>query len=264
MDEVGLHPHGRWSLVPGRSSDRQSRAQEISLLREATMDSTNTWVFKFAASGYDWMTAQDLWRSQIALLLDHVPSPPESVLDLGCGPGVSSFELAERSGAQVVGLDFSERMIELAQARHRREFSHLERLTFQHGDAAALELPDHSVDLVTGHSFLYLVHDRQAVLREIRRVLKPGGSLVLMEPHAAGTLYSAAWQARGQLGLLLQHPLDTARFCTSMALWRVFGNANGMLCDTSVAELFAQVGFTQVHTQPTLQGLGLHCIGRVQ
>jgi ubiquinone/menaquinone biosynthesis C-methylase UbiE len=226
------------------------------------MDSTNTWVFKFAARGYDWMTAQKLWRRQIARLLEHVPTLPETILDLGCGPGVSSFELAERSGAQVLGLDFSERMIERAQASHRREFSHLRRLSFQHGDAAALQLPDHSVDLVTGHSFLYLVHDRRAVLREIRRVLRPGGSLVLMEPHAGGTLYSAAWQARGQLGQIWQSPWDTARFCTSMALWRVFGSANGMLSDSSVVQLFGQAGFSQVHTQPTLQGLGLHCIGR--
>lgn len=226
------------------------------------MDSTNTWVFKFAASGYDMMTAQDLWRRQIARLLEHVPSPPRSILDLGCGPGVSSFELAERSGAQVLGLDFSERMIQLAQARHAAEFGHLERLSFVQGDAAALALPDQSVDLVTGHSFLYLVHDRAAVLSEVRRVLRPGGSLVLMEPHAAGTLRSAAWQSRGQLGQLWQTPWDTSRFCTSMALWRIFGSANGMLSDQSVGQLFAQAGFTQVHTQPTLQGLGLHCIGR--
>jgi ubiquinone/menaquinone biosynthesis C-methylase UbiE len=226
------------------------------------MDSTNTWVFKFAASGYDLMTAQDLWRRQIARLLDHVPTPPQRILDLGCGPGVSSFELAERSGAEVLGLDFSERMIQRAQQRHVKEFAHLERLSFAHGDAADLDLPDQSVDLVTGHSFLYLVHDRPAVLGEIRRVLRPGGSLVLMEPHAHGTLPSAAWQARGQLGQLWQTPWDTSRFCTSMALWRIFGSANGMLSDRSVAQLFGQAGFANIHTQPTLPGLGLHWIGR--
>lgn len=226
------------------------------------MDSTNTWVFKFAASGYDLMTAQDLWRRQIARLLDHVHTPPETILDLGCGPGVSSFELAERTNAQVLGLDFSERMIERAQSRHAQEFAHLERLSFVQGDAAVMDLPDQSVDLVTGHSFLYLVHDRRAVLREIRRVLRPGGSVVLMEPHADGALGNAAWQARGQLSELWDKPWDTSRFCTSMALWRVFGGANGMLTDSLVTRLFGQAGFAQVHTQPTLQGLGLHCIGR--
>lgn len=228
----------------------------------AAMDSTNTWVFKFAAGGYDWMTAQDLWRRQIARLLEYAPGPVEHILDLGCGPGVSSFELAERTGAQTLGLDFSERMIDRARMRHRAEFSHLDRLRFVQGDAAAMALPDQSVDLVTGHSFLYLVHDRPAVLKEIRRVLRPGGRLVLMEPHAAGTLSQAAWRARGQLGQLWQAPWDTARFCTSMALWRVFGNANGMLCPQSVGRLFTEAGFGEVHTQPTLQGLGLHCVGQ--
>ena len=226
------------------------------------MDSTNTWVFRFAASGYDLMTRQDLWRRQIARLLEHVPTPPERILDLGCGPGVSSFELAERSGAQVMGLDFSERMIERAQSRHAQDFAHLKRLTFLRGDACELALPDQSVDLVTGHSFLYLVHDRAAVLREVRRVLRPGGSLVLMEPHSLGRLSSAAWQSRGQLGQLWHSPWDTSRFCTSMALWRLFGSANGMLNHDSVASLFGAAGFGQVHTQPTLQGLGLHCVGR--
>ncbi len=226
------------------------------------MDSTNTWVFKFAAGGYDWMTAQSLWRAQVGLLLEHAPEPLNDVLDLGCGPGVSSFELAERSGARTLGLDFSERMIARARKRHAEEFAHLERLRFVHGDAAAMDLPDQSVDLVTGHSFLYLVHDRQAVLREIRRVLRPGGRLVLMEPRAAGTLPQAAWRARGQIGQLIRAPWDTSRFCTSMALWRVFGNANGMLCPDSVGSLFTEAGFGEVHTQPTLQGLGLHCVGR--
>ncbi|MFI5557884.1 class I SAM-dependent methyltransferase [Amycolatopsis japonica] len=115
-------------------------------------------------------------ESEYEFLLSKI-SPGEDVLDMGCGTGRFTVPLAE-SGANVTGLDLSAGM--LAVARGKLEERGL-RAELREGDMAALPFPDGSFDTVS--SMLALMHipiaDRQAVFREVSRVLKPGGRMVL-------------------------------------------------------------------------------------
>lgn len=99
--------------------------------------------------------------------------PGERVLDLGAGTGVSTRELA-RSGAFVVGVDISLGM--LAVGRRDRPDVHLVA-----GDALALPFPDHIFDAVTTSFVIRNVANTPAALRELARVTKPGGRLVICE-----------------------------------------------------------------------------------
>jgi ubiquinone/menaquinone biosynthesis C-methylase UbiE len=202
------------------------------------------WVFNIVADIYAWFTAQAAWRASCARLADELTViDPQLVVDLGCGPGVSTFELARLlPRARLVGLDIAPRMLRQARRRAPRQL----RLDWLRADAARLPFPDASVAACTGHSFLYLVHDRTSVLREIRRVLRPGGRLVLMEPNARGTSPAA----------VLAVSRDP-RHLLSVSLWRPFSRLHGRFTPESLALTLTEVGFVNCHIEETLGGLGL-------
>jgi ubiquinone/menaquinone biosynthesis C-methylase UbiE len=97
------------------------------------------------------------------------------VLDAGTGPGTLARELARRlPGLQVYGIDLSEDMIGLARAHARRE--HLEeRVHFESGDVAHLPYPDQSFDMVVSTISMHHWYELEQPLRELYRVLRPGG-----------------------------------------------------------------------------------------
>lgn len=119
------------------------------------------------------------------------PKAGEEALDLGCGTGVHSIWLAEQ-GLTVTGLDESEAMLDVARAKTQAGGPSV---TWVHGDAARLPFPDSHFDLVISVTALEFVDDRQAVLREVLRVLRPGGRLalgLLTRDSAWGELYAEA------------------------------------------------------------------------
>ncbi|RMG20762.1 MAG: methyltransferase domain-containing protein [Deltaproteobacteria bacterium] len=221
-------------------------------------------VFDLGAAGYDFLTDHTLWREQVARVLDHAPAGVRAVLDLGCGPGVSTFVLAERlpDAAEVVGIDFSGEMIRRARRHHLRRHAELRHLRFLEADVTDLPFDAGRFDLAVGHSFLYLLPEKERALREIRRVLRPGGHLVLMEPNAEGSLLRAALALPARRERLLRAPLAAPRLGTSMLLWRLASGAAGRLSEGRVRQLFEASGFEAIEVLPTLAGLGLHCIGR--
>ena len=95
------------------------------------------------------------------------------VLDVGCGQGIDVANYA-MAGAHVTGLDLTPRHVELARA-------HLEALELQaevvEGDAERLPLPDQSFDRASSNGVLHHTPDMPAALREVRRVLRPGGEV---------------------------------------------------------------------------------------
>ncbi len=102
-------------------------------------------------------------------------------VDLGCGPGRLVVELARRSSdLRVTGIDLSEEM--LAQGRHNaRRAGVADRVSFRQGDAQQIPFPDASLDLVVSTLSLHHWSDPAAVLDEIARVLRPGGSFLVFD-----------------------------------------------------------------------------------
>ena len=119
-----------------------------------------------------------LWSRALGSLL-----PPLDVADFGCGSGILSLEMA-RFARSVVAIDSSASA--LAKARARAEAAgESRRIRFQKDDLHALSLKDASLDLVAISQSLHHVEAPAKVVREAARVLRPGGTVVLIEllPH---------------------------------------------------------------------------------
>jgi demethylmenaquinone methyltransferase / 2-methoxy-6-polyprenyl-1,4-benzoquinol methylase len=107
--------------------------------------------------------------------------PGDSILDVCCGTGDLSFELAHRvsPGGSVVGCDFSEPMLDLA--REKAEQKGVGSVRFEWADALGLPYDAGRFDAVTVGFGVRNFADRDRGLREMRRVLRPGGRLVVLE-----------------------------------------------------------------------------------
>lgn len=141
------------------------------------------------------------WRR--ALLEAVHPQPGDRVLDVATGTGLVAFELARR-GCQVVGLDQSEDMLGVAR---RRLTAHPElhgRVSFVDGEAERLPFVDATFDALTFTYLLRYVDDRAATMRELARVVRPGGRIGMVEFGVPGSAaLRAAWRVHTRVGLPL-------------------------------------------------------------
>lgn len=157
--------------------------------------------------GYDRMGAvlsfgQDpRWRRMLVGVVD--PRPGQRVLDVATGTGLVAAELAAR-GCKVVGLDQSEEMLAAARTRLAGAPALAERVTLVRGEAERLPFADAEFDALTFTYLLRYVDDRQATMRELVRVVRPGGRIGMVEfgvPVAAPL--RALWRVHTRLGLPL-------------------------------------------------------------
>jgi SAM-dependent methyltransferase len=143
----------------------------------------HSFVYEFGQAAVEWLA----------------PKGGERILDIGCGTGQLTAQLAE-SGADVTGLDRSAEM--LAQARHN-----FPGLSFELGDAASFTFPE-PFDAVFSNAVLHWVRDADAVAACVSRVLKPNGRFVA-EFGGKGNcaeLIAAARSAGNALGRRVEHP----------------------------------------------------------
>ncbi len=110
----------------------------------------------------------------------------EAVLDLGCGAGFDAFVAAQLVGPQgrVVGIDLSPEMLAVAEAG--RAEAGIPQIEFREAAAEALPFPDASFDVALSNGVLNLVPDKPAAVREIFRVLRPGGRLQACDMSLVG------------------------------------------------------------------------------
>lgn len=121
---------------------------------------------------------EHLARTRDRVLDNASLGPGDVVLDAGCGDGLIAFGALERGAAKVIFSDVSAELLgvcrEIAAGDPRCEFVR--------GSVDELPLPDESVDVATTRSVLIYVEDKLRALRELHRVLRPGGRLSTFEP----------------------------------------------------------------------------------
>ena len=156
-------------------------------------------------------------------------SPGETVLDLGSGGGLDVLLSARRVGptGKAYGLDMTDEMLALAEENKRR--SGLANVEFLKGEIEQIPLPDNSVDVIISNCVINLSGDKDRVLREAFRVLKPGGRFAVSDVVVRGDVPPAIRR--------------------SMELW--VGCIAGALGDGEYAAKLAAAGFVDIGIEIT-------------
>jgi ubiquinone/menaquinone biosynthesis C-methylase UbiE len=131
-----------------------------------------------------WRTAEN----SAGYLLEAV-TPGMRLLDVGCGPGTITMDLAAMVGprGRVTALERTDAALDLARQEGRRRG--VTNVDFVVGDVAALDLADDSFDVVHAHQVLQHVNDPRLALREMRRVCRPGGVVAARDSDYAGFVW---------------------------------------------------------------------------
>jgi ubiquinone/menaquinone biosynthesis C-methylase UbiE len=186
-----------------------------------------------AAADYEALWQAQLAAAQSALLAGAALAPGERVLDVACGTGLVTFAAARAVGAagHVLGVDLSGQMVEAAQGRAQARG--VSNAGFARMDAEQLALPDASVDVALCALGLMYVPDPLAALREMRRVLRPGGRVAL-----------AVWGERARCGWSPLFGIVDAEVASEVCpLFFRLGQAD------TLARVSAEAGFVQVAQQ---------------
>src|SRR5512138_1986933 len=155
--------------------------------------------------------------------------PGEVVLDLGSGGGIDVLLSAKRvsPGGKAYGLDMTDEMLALARDNQRK--AGVANVEFLKGEIENVPLPDNSVDVIISNCVINLSADKDKVLAEAFRVLKPGGRLAVSDVVVRGEV-----------------PAEIRR---NVELW--IGCIAGALRDSEYLDKLAAAGFEQIEIEPT-------------
>src|SRR5881409_1901862 len=155
--------------------------------------------------------------------------PGETVLDLGSGGGIDVLLSAKRVGptGKAYGLDMTDEM--LALARENQKKARIENVEFLKGEIEGIPLPDNTMDVIISNCVINLSADKDRVLAEAFRVLKPGGRFAVSDVVVRGEV-----------------PAEIRR---SVELWA--GCIAGALEEADYSRKLAKAGFTDIAIEPT-------------
>ncbi len=155
--------------------------------------------------------------------------PGETVLDLGSGGGIDVLLSAKRVGpsGKAYGLDMTDEMLALARENQRK--SGATNVEFLKGEIENIPLPDNSVDVIVSNCVINLSADKDRVLREAFRVLKPGGRFAVSDVVTRGEV--------------------PAQIRQDVLLW--IGCIAGALREDEYGAKLAEAGFVTIEVQPT-------------
>lgn len=199
----------------------------------------------------------DLWwrRKLVATVRG---TAPRDVLDLATGSGDVAFALARglAPGTPILGMDFCQPMLAQAAAKQRAAGVRYPHITFRQGDGLALPLADASFDAVTISFGLRNLADRARGLREMRRVLRPGGQLVVLEFSQPNRWFRPAYF------FYLRHvlPRIAGLVTGDRAAYEYLNDSITLFPDrAALAAEIAAAGFAEVQAEPlTLGTVALH------
>ena len=170
-----------WSLVRRGLADdpvtaRDSRTLEA-MLRARSVRS-ESWFDQLAP---EWDALREVFRDDLqrARAINKLLTGRMKVCEIGTGTGVLAADLA-RCGIQVIAVDHAERMLDAARAKLDGE-SFDAGVEFRRGDANALPLEDGEVDAAMAHMVLHYLQEPISALREMARVVRPGGRIVVVD-----------------------------------------------------------------------------------
>ena len=152
------------------------------------------------------------WRRAMVAAVD--ARPGERVLDVATGTGLVASELVSRYGVSVIALDQSPQMLAAARARLDRAPALARAVTLVEGQAEALPFADGEFDHLTFTYLLRYVEDPAATLRELARVVAPGGRIASLEFGEPGREpWHALWSAYTRVGLPTLGRLVSTEWC---------------------------------------------------
>jgi len=197
-----------------------------------------------------------VWRNRTARELKPILDRSDAVaLDLCCGTGDLSFAWRQRAKARIVGADFSHTM--LVRARKKALEADAARVDFFEADALSLPFASHAFDLVTTAFGFRNLANYEAGLWEISRVLKPGGTLAILEfsepaPGVLGDLYRFyCRKVLPKVGGLISGDADAYAYLPK--------SVSRFFRPEELLTLMKQVGYTQVRYHlMTLNSVALH------
>lgn len=194
-----------------------------------------------------------------------VPDPNDVILDLCCGQGRHTLELARRGYRQLFGLDRSHYLINRAKTLAKKEGL---KVNFKEGDARKLPFPADKFDaiMIPGNSFGYFEssHDDTKVLEEVRRILKPGGRLLIdltdgdyvrqqYQPRSWEWIDKKYFVCRERALSKDQQRLISREVITHVSKGVIADQfyAERLYSEDAIRELLAHVGFSdiEIHTQ---------------
>lgn len=203
------------------------------------------------SGGYDGRVVRGLSQRSViregAFFLPYLRSGMD-VLDCGCGPGTMTVQVAAvvAPGA-VVGIDLESSQFSVGRGRARER--RLDNVRFEQASIYALPFPDKSFDLVYAHAVLYHLDRPEVALREMHRVLRPGGLVAVRDSDT-----------RGDLSAPTDPQLDRVWELTSQVMQDHGGNPafgacqRGLLRDAGFIDIVATASYDAYGTPELMQG----------